>query len=35
VGTLVGLALFGKVSDVRFRRVLLGVLLVSGLIFVV
>jgi hypothetical protein len=35
VGTVVGLALFGRVSDVRFRRVLLGVLLVSGLVYVI
>jgi len=34
-GTLVGLALFGRVRDVLFRRVLLGVLLVSGLIYVI
>ena len=33
-GTLAGLALFGRVSDGPFRRVLLGVLLVSGLIYV-
>ena len=35
LGTLIGLALFGRVSDVRFRRVLLGVLLVSGLVYVI
>lgn len=35
LGTVVGLALFGRVSDVRFRRVLLGVLLVSGLVYVI
>src|SRR5215472_1959606 len=35
VGTGVGLALFGRVSDKRFRRVLLGVLLVSGLFYVI
>jgi hypothetical protein len=35
VGIVVGSALFGRVSDVRFRRVLLGVLPVSGLIYVV
>lgn len=35
VGTLVGLALFGRVSDGPFRRVLLGVLLVSGLSYVI
>lgn len=34
-GTLVGLALFGRVDDVLFRRVLLGVLLVSGLSYLV
>lgn len=34
-GTLIGLALFGKVSEGPFRRVLLGVLLVSGLSYVV
>ena len=34
VGTLVGLALFGRISDGPFRRVLLGVLLVSGLIYI-
>jgi len=33
-GTLVGLALFGRVSDVQFRRVLLSVLLLSGLAYV-
>jgi hypothetical protein len=33
-GTLVGLALFGRVSDAQFRRVLLSVLLVSGLVYV-
>ena len=35
LGTAAGLALFGRVSDVRFRRVLLGVLLVSGLVYVI
>jgi uncharacterized protein len=35
VGTLLGLALFGRVSDLLFRRVLLSVLLVSGLIHVI
>jgi uncharacterized protein len=35
VGTLLGLALFGRVSDFLFRRVLLSVLLVSGLIYVI
>jgi uncharacterized protein len=34
-GTLVGLALFGRVDDAMFRRVLLGVLLVSGLSYLV
>ena len=34
-GTLLGLALFGKVSDALFRRVLLGVLLLSGLTYVI
>jgi uncharacterized membrane protein YfcA len=34
-GTLVGLALFGRVSDGPFRRVLLGVLLLSGLTYVI
>lgn len=34
-GTLVGLALFGRVSDRLFRQVLLGVLLVSGFIYVI
>jgi uncharacterized membrane protein YfcA len=34
-GTLLGLALFGRVSDALFRRVLLGVLLVSGLTYVI
>ena len=34
-GTLLGLALFGKVRDGPFRRVLLGVLLISGLTYVV
>jgi uncharacterized membrane protein YfcA len=34
-GTAFGLALFGKVNDGLFRRVLLSVLLVSGLIFVI
>jgi uncharacterized protein len=34
VGTLVGLALFGRVSDGQFRRVLLSVLLISGLVYV-
>lgn len=34
-GTLAGLALFGKVNDGLFRRALLGVLLVSGLIYVI
>lgn len=33
-GTLVGLALFGRVSDTQFRRVLLSVLLLSGLVYV-
>jgi hypothetical protein len=33
-GTLVGLALFGRVSDSQFRRVLLSVLLLSGLVYV-
>ena len=33
-GTLAGLALFGRVSDTQFRRVLLSVLLVSGLAYV-
>jgi uncharacterized membrane protein YfcA len=33
-GTLVGLVLFGRVSDGQFRRVLLSVLLVSGLVYV-
>jgi uncharacterized membrane protein YfcA len=35
VGTLVGLALFGRVSDGPFRRILLGVLLISGLVYVI
>jgi uncharacterized protein len=34
-GTLLGLALFGRVNDFLFRRVLLSVLLVSGLIYVI
>ena len=34
-GTLIGLALFGKVREGPFRRVLLGVLLLSGLTYVV
>lgn len=34
VGTLVGLALFGRVNDGQFRRVLLSVLLLSGLVYV-
>jgi hypothetical protein len=34
LGTLVGLALFGRVSDGQFRRVLLSVLLLSGLVYV-
>jgi hypothetical protein len=34
-GTLLGLALFGKVSDALFRRVLLSVLLLSGLTYVI
>jgi hypothetical protein len=34
-GALVGLALFGRVDDVLFRRILLIVLLLSGLAFVV
>lgn len=34
-GALVGLTLFGRVSDGLFRRVLLGVLLVSGLSYVI
>ena len=34
LGTLVGLALFGRVNDGQFRRVLLSVLLVSGLVYV-
>lgn len=34
-GTLVGLALFGRVSDGPFRRVLLGVLFVSGLVYII
>lgn len=34
-GTLLGLALFGRVSDALFRRVLLGVLLLSGLTYVI
>jgi uncharacterized membrane protein YfcA len=34
-GTLVGLALFGRVDEAIFRRVLLGVLLVSGLSYLV
>jgi uncharacterized membrane protein YfcA len=34
-GTVVGLALFGRVNDGQFRRVVLGVLLLSGLIFVI
>jgi uncharacterized membrane protein YfcA len=33
-GTLLGLTLFGRVSDVLFRRFMLSVLLVSGLIYV-
>ena len=33
-GVLLGLALFGKVSDALFRRVLLSVLLLSGLTYV-
>jgi hypothetical protein len=33
-GTLVGLALFGRVNDGQFRRALLGVLLLSGLVYV-
>ena len=35
IGTLLGLALFGRVSDFLFRRVLLSVLLVSGLAYVI
>jgi uncharacterized protein len=35
IGTWLGLALFGRVSDFLFRRVLLSVLLVSGLIYVI
>ena len=31
VGSIVGLALFGKVNDLMFRRIVLGMLLVSGL----
>lgn len=34
-GALLGLALFGKVSDALFRRVLLSVLLLSGLTYVI
>jgi uncharacterized membrane protein YfcA len=34
-GTLVGVVLFGRVDDVLFRRILLVVLLISGLAFVV
>lgn len=34
-GALVGLALFGRVSDGLFRRVLLSVLLLSGLTYVI
>ena len=34
-GALVGLALFGRVNDVLFRRLLLGVLLISGLAYVI
>jgi hypothetical protein len=34
MGTFVGLALFGRVSDGQFRRVLLSVLLISGLVYV-
>jgi uncharacterized membrane protein YfcA len=34
-GSLVGLALFGRVDEAMFRRVLLGVLLVSGLSYLV
>jgi uncharacterized membrane protein YfcA len=33
-GTLVGLLLFGRVNDGQFRRVLLSVLLISGLVYV-
>jgi uncharacterized membrane protein YfcA len=35
VGTIVGLALFGRVNDVLFRRILLSTLLVSGLVHVI
>ena len=31
VGTVVGLALFGKVNDLLFRRIILVMLFVSGL----
>jgi uncharacterized membrane protein YfcA len=33
-GTLIGLAMFGRMSDGQFRRVLLSVLLVCGLVYV-
>lgn len=35
VGTVVGLALFGRVNDVLFRRIVLSTLLVSGLVYVI
>jgi len=34
-GTMLGLALFGRVSDIQFRRVLLGTLVVCGLAYLV
>lgn len=34
-GTVIGLALFGRIGDGPFRRVLLGVLLFSGLVYVI
>jgi len=34
-GTIVGLALFGRVNDFLFRRIVLGVLLVSGFAYVI
>jgi len=34
-GTMLGLALFGRVSDSQFRRVLLSTLMVCGLVYLV
>jgi uncharacterized membrane protein YfcA len=34
-GTVFGLMLFGRVDDVMFRRILLVVLLISGIVFVI